>query len=474
MLNKIKTLLGVCFLMLGTTAFLSAAGSYLETLYGPYDIQTPSQNDNITNKLTVGKQVFSGSVDEGISNTLFIDTPTIYNNMSTDSFETFITYNTSGTNKGKYGRGTSGTDEQRYEMKKPNRSNSEKLLPGFPAVPKSQAKKKTLGIFDVYPGTANIINNENLKVSFKVYAVKDSSEKFVQPYMDLSRVTVSITVKKNDGSRVTINTETFIVKNATTNPELEKTESFGSDGNSEWTTYITTGHNDGQAYGFNFIYKDTKIDAGSIVRVVIDAPFAEKNSAEHLDYEVLMEGVPFLERVVSNNTESGKKDDNNATLNAQLYGWTAAGGGDINGDGFPDLVVGDPYYKYSNNNIDGMRTGRVYIYFGGPDKILSAEKLPTPDIYIENPAASSNAKPRDREFGFKVKLADINNDGLADIIVGQPSYHTQGDSSVNQGRILIYYGGKHLKDGSLSMNTSKIGDVVYLLDPSIEINLGNV
>jgi hypothetical protein len=120
-----------------------------------------------------------------------------------------------------------------------------------------------------------------------------------------------------------------------------------------------------------------------------------------------------------------------------------------------------------------MRTGRVYIYFGGPDKILSAKNLPTPDIYIENPAASSNAKPRDREFGFKVKLADINNDGFADIIVGQPSYSTI-TAKVNHGRILIYYGGQQLKDGSLIMNTAgnyNKGELVYLLDPSIEINL---
>jgi hypothetical protein len=100
------------------------------------------------------------------------------------------------------------------------------------------------------------------------------------------------------------------------------------------------------------------------------------------------------------------------------FGSAAAGVGDFNGDGSPDLLVGGP-----NNDANGPEAGRAYAYFGGPD--LDA----TPDWVLDGELAWDY-------FGAAVSAAgDVNRDGYSDIVVaaaGRAAY---------TGRAYVYYGG---------------------------------
>jgi hypothetical protein len=79
-----------------------------------------------------------------------------------------------------------------------------------------------------------------------------------------------------------------------------------------------------------------------------------------------------------------------------LFGFAMAGGGDLNGDGFPDLVVGA--YKPPAN---------VNVYFGGPAMDDVADLVLTPPV--------SEASG----FGNAVAIAgDVNGDGFDDVVVG--------------------------------------------------------
>ncbi len=52
-----------------------------------------------------------------------------------------------------------------------------------------------------------------------------------------------------------------------------------------------------------------------------------------------------------------------------------AGGGDLDGDGFPDFAVGNPYA-----GIDSFCSGEVYVYAGGPAaSAMPAVVLTDPD-----------------------------------------------------------------------------------------------
>ena len=61
-------------------------------------------------------------------------------------------------------------------------------------------------------------------------------------------------------------------------------------------------------------------------------------------------------------------------------GAAVAAAGDLNGDGYPDFAVGNPY-----STEDGPGTGEVYLYFGGPTL------NPAPDFVLTNPANVSGS-----------------------------------------------------------------------------------
>ena len=107
-------------------------------------------------------------------------------------------------------------------------------------------------------------------------------------------------------------------------------------------------------------------------------------------------------------------------VNAQS-GYSAAAGGDINGDGYNDLLIGAPYFD--NGEVD---EGRVFIFYG------TASGFPlTPSATLESNQAGSN-------FGIALDfIGDYNGDGFSDIVIGA---HKYDNAQTDEGRIFIYTG----------------------------------
>ena len=103
------------------------------------------------------------------------------------------------------------------------------------------------------------------------------------------------------------------------------------------------------------------------------------------------------------------------------FGQSVSSAGDVNGDGYSDVIIGAP-----NNDAGGSNAGRGYIYFGGyiPDNV--------PDVTLTGITVNDN-------FGFYVSNAeDVNGDGYDDVIVGTPYDNTGGTEA---GRVFVYFGG---------------------------------
>jgi len=104
------------------------------------------------------------------------------------------------------------------------------------------------------------------------------------------------------------------------------------------------------------------------------------------------------------------------------FGRSVAIVGDVNGDGFDDLLVGA-----STAMAGGTTGGRAYLYFGGSTFDT------TPDLTLDAAAAGD-------QFGRVVSAAgDVNGDGYADFLVGAP--RADGMAGADIGAAYLYLGG---------------------------------
>jgi hypothetical protein len=95
--------------------------------------------------------------------------------------------------------------------------------------------------------------------------------------------------------------------------------------------------------------------------------------------------------------------------------------GDVNGDGYADLVVGDPLEPVTAG-VDGELGGRVLVYRGSANGITRAQK---PEVITQQTSGVPGTSEEGDRFGGGLAVADLNRDGAAEIVVGAP-YETVG------------------------------------------------
>lgn len=132
-------------------------------------------------------------------------------------------------------------------------------------------------------------------------------------------------------------------------------------------------------------------------------------------------------------------------------GFAVAGAGDVDGDGFADLIVGAPLA-----DTLGEDAGRAYVIHGGPD--LVGGPLPQ---RATAPTGFTLDGMQSRDYaGTSVERAgDVDADGYDDILVGAPGANPQGGDS---GRAYVVFGGPELADVSLAWIAN--GDGGFALD----------
>jgi hypothetical protein len=103
------------------------------------------------------------------------------------------------------------------------------------------------------------------------------------------------------------------------------------------------------------------------------------------------------------------------------FGRSVSSAGDVNNDGYDDVVIGAYYYDNGESN-----EGRAFLYLG------SASGLSTTPIW------TGESDQANAQFGYSVSSAgDVNNDGYSDVITSAVGYH---NPEANEGRAYVYLG----------------------------------
>ncbi len=105
------------------------------------------------------------------------------------------------------------------------------------------------------------------------------------------------------------------------------------------------------------------------------------------------------------------------------FGRSVASAGDVDNDGYDDVIVGEPDMTHGDA---GPTSGRVYLYYGSASGLSST-----------NVVTLSGENAGDKFGEAAASAGDINNDGYDDVIVGARGYT---DAQAEQGKMYVYHG----------------------------------
>jgi len=156
-------------------------------------------------------------------------------------------------------------------------------------------------------------------------------------------------------------------------------------------------------------------------------PMLTENKAYHLVVKSPENGNNTYEWYYNNVTERSitLRDASVNGENTDEWAGYAVVSGDVNKDGYKDIIVGAPN--------SSSQLGKIYLFYGP----LNATTI-NAATNIEGAAAASWKGSTAREmFGYSLATGDINKDGYGDIVVGASGYN---NGSHNYGAVYVIYG----------------------------------
>ncbi len=164
-----------------------------------------------------------------------------------------------------------------------------------------------------------------------------------------------------------------------------------------------------------------QVAAADRLRLVVD----DSGAAYPVVIDPLLTAVALLE---SNQVEA-------------RLGFSVAGAGDVNNDGYDDVIVGAPLYDSGQSD-----EGAVFLFHGSPSGIADADPS-TATTQLEGDQVRGN-------FGFSLAAGNVNGDAFSDVIVGANMYNA---GQVQEGAVFVFLGSASgIADGNPSTAATQL------------------
>ena len=131
-------------------------------------------------------------------------------------------------------------------------------------------------------------------------------------------------------------------------------------------------------------------------------------------------------------------------------GYSVSSAGDVNGDGYDDLIIGA--YGADPNGLD---SGETYVVYGGTSAPGTDGVLDLSALDGTNGFSLTGIDAGDRSGVSASSAGDVNGDGYADLIIGTRFADPNGEPSDETGETYVVYGGASAPgtDGVLALST---------------------
>ncbi len=186
-----------------------------------------------------------------------------------------------------------------------------------------------------------------------------------------------------------------------------------AEGLGETAAWTTVGEADGDYYGFS-VGTAGDVNGDGFDDVIVGAHGSDSNGIDAGKAYLYLGPYLGVETLQDWDAAGENASDN--------FGQAVAAAGDVNGDGYADVLIGAPY-----NDDNGNDAGKAYLYYGSSLGLSATAGW------------SAASEAFGDHFAFSLGAAgDINDDGYDDILIGAPAHKTNGQ--VDAGKVYLFYG----------------------------------
>jgi hypothetical protein len=188
----------------------------------------------------------------------------------------------------------------------------------------------------------------------------------------------------------------------------------------------------GEASGMS-VSGNGDVNGDGIADIVIGARNAARGgNVTGAVYVVFGKSSPFSAEIELATLGTGEGFRIDGVAGGDLFGSSVHSGGDVNGDGISDIVIGAPGAGVSGN-------GSVYAVFGRGTSfpaVIAASSLTGSDGFVVSGDPDVSGA-----FGTSVSTSDINGDGISDIVAGAPNFGVNGQPLLfKSGAVYVVFG----------------------------------